>query len=259
MPAGVYGDVMRMLPAVLLFLLFPVLGRALESPTQEAAWQARRMLGEGVWSRVLRIENDDRHSPYPATVHALVFEMGGLLWFYTGMDGTQSFSLHRGRLEEEKREFGRLLRAVDPGFKRFTILPDTAPAWARDSAPLANGCFIDSLVALREALEQGEPVKQARLLTYYVKWRGRVTGHTVLVYTTDLGMHVVDKAAEREPQVFLGETDDGLELARRLLHPSLRHRLVTTRWFELISPSADDVGRAGWLAVLGAGSPALAG
>lgn len=167
------------------------------------------------------------------------FEMGGILWFYTGMDGTQSFSLHYGRLEQEKDEFDRLLRAIDPGFNRYEVLPEAMPIWANNRRPLRNGCFIDSVVALREALETGVPVKRARLLTYYLKHRGRVKGHTVLVYDTAFGLHVVNSSSEQPLEVFLHDTDDGWELARQLLHSSLRHRLVTTRWFELISPEVE--------------------
>lgn len=230
---------MRVLSVILLLVIFPVAGRAIDSPTKEAAWQARLMLGDGVWAKVLRIENDNPASPYPATVYATVFEMGGILWFYTGMDGTQSFSLHYGRLEQEKGEFDRLLRAIDPGFNRYEVLPEAMPIWASNRRPLRNGCFIDSVVALREALETGVPVKRARLLTYYLKHRGRVKGHTVLVYDTAFGLHVVDSSSEQPLEVFLHDTDDGLELARQLLHASLRHRLVTTRWFELISSEVE--------------------
>jgi hypothetical protein len=251
---------MRYLTASLLLAISPVVVGAIDAPTQESAWQARLMLGEGVWAKVLRIENDNPASPYPATVYATVFEMGGILWFYTGMDGTQSFSLHRGRVEEEKGEMDRLLRAIEPGFKRHDVLPDAMPVWAHDRGPLRNGCFINSLVALRDALEHGVPIKQARLLTYYLKRRGGVVGHTVLVYQTDLGLHVVDGPDKDSTPVFLHATDDGLELARRLLPSGQRHRLVTTRWFELISPAADADTRADWLVVVG-GPPgwALAG
>ena len=229
----------RVLTAVLLLAIFPVLGRAIDSPTKEAAWQARLMLGEGVWAKVLRIGNDNPAGPYPATVYATVFEMGGILWFYTGMDGTRSFSLHYGRLEQEKGEFGRLLRAIEPGFNRYDVLPEAMPAGAHNRRPLRNGCFIDSVVALREALETGVPVKRARLLTYYLKHRGGVKGHTVLVFRTALGLHVTDGSSGKPPEFFLHDTDDGLELARQLLHSSLRHRLVTTRWIELISPEVE--------------------
>lgn len=242
---------MRLLAVVLLLAIFPVMARAIDSPTKESAWQARLMLGDGVWAKVLRIENDNPASPYPTTVYATVFEMGGILWFYTGMDGTQSFSLHRGRLEEEKGEFDQLLRAIDPGFTHHEVLPEAMPVWASRRGPLRNGCFIDSLVALRAALENDVPVKQARLLTYYIKRRGGVVGHTVLVYNTDFGLHVVDGLADESSEVFLHDTDDGLELARQLLHPSQRHRLVTTRWFELISPDADENARADWLVGVG--------
>ena len=52
------------------------------------AQRARAMLGAGIWSRVIRIENVSAGSRYPATVYALVFELSGILWFYTDIDGT---------------------------------------------------------------------------------------------------------------------------------------------------------------------------
>lgn len=241
----------RLLTVVLLLAISPVSVRAIDSPTKESAWQARLMLGDRVWAKVLRIENDNAAGPYPATVYATVFEMGGILWFYTGMDGTQSFSLHRGRLEEEKHEFDRLLRAIEPGFRRHEVLPEAMPMWAHQRGSLRNGCFIDSLVALRETLAAGVPVTRARLLTYYLKRRGRIIGHTVLVYSTPLGDQVVDRAIDPSPRLFLNGTDDGLELARRLLPAGHRHRLVTTRWLELISPEAEALDRLWWLVALG--------
>jgi len=80
------------------------------------ARQARALLGPAFWSCVLRIENETRGGAYAPMLHALVFEFAGRLWFYTDANGTQSFSLHRGRLAEEKADFGPLLRDIEPGF-----------------------------------------------------------------------------------------------------------------------------------------------
>ena len=65
------------------------------------ARSAQAILGADVWSQVIRIENTGSTKKYPRTVHALVFEVAGILWFYQDGEGTQSFSLHRGRLEAE--------------------------------------------------------------------------------------------------------------------------------------------------------------
>ena len=45
-------------------------------------------------------------------LHALVFELAGMLWFYTAEDGTQSFSLRIDRLDAEKADFGPMLRDI---------------------------------------------------------------------------------------------------------------------------------------------------
>lgn len=66
----------------------------LRADSPASALAARAQLGEGIWSRTVRIENRSDDGRYPARLHALVFEFDGRLWFYTDMDGTQSFSLH---------------------------------------------------------------------------------------------------------------------------------------------------------------------
>ena len=98
---------------------------------------AQVLLGPGIWSCVIRIENDSRFSAYPRVAHALVFELDGVLWFYTDTDGTQSFSLYKHRLAEEKADFGPLLREIDRGFTSWKVVPSDAPAprLSRKEAP----------------------------------------------------------------------------------------------------------------------------
>ena len=90
------------------------------------ARSAQAILGADVWSQVIRIENTGSTKKYPRTVHALVFEVAGILWFYQDGEGTQSFSLHRGRLEAEKADFAPLLADIHPGFTRWTVVYGSA-------------------------------------------------------------------------------------------------------------------------------------
>lgn len=145
------------------------------------ARHAQVLLGSEVWSRILRIENITRDGRHPRELHALVFEFGGILWFYASHEGTQSLSLHVGNLEEEKRDLAPLLTAIEPGFRRWREV-DGRNVRVNSKARLPNGCWIESVVALRERIAAGEPVRQPRLLAYYVETPAGLAGHTVLAY-----------------------------------------------------------------------------
>ena len=176
------------------------------------ARRAQALLGPGVWSQVIRIENDAHPSRYPRTLHALVFELEGVLWFYTDTDGTQSFSLHRGRLAEEKADFRPLLRDIEPGFARWRVVPG-GPGEEHGEVP--NGCFIESVAAWRARLAQGGETAQPQLLSFYVDtWEGRI-GHTVLTYTTRKDQEVIDPEGPAAPRHFSAAlAGDPLALAR---------------------------------------------
>jgi len=183
------------------------------SPTLPHVRQAQVMLGSDTWSRIVAIENVAPRSEYPRELHALVFELAGLLWFYTPVDGTQSFSLHLNALAAEKADFGPLLRAIEPGFRawREVEAEDVGPSGAR----LPNGCFIESVVALRDRIEAGELPRQPRLLSYYIGTTSGLKGHTVLAYEKDDHIAVVDAAQpERTIRVPRSRAGDPLRLAR---------------------------------------------
>jgi hypothetical protein len=201
-----------------LLLLFTLLVAALpaqSSPDHVRMAQAR--LGPDVWSRVITIENDARRSPYPKIVHALVFELAGILWFYTATDGTQSFSLHQDNLAAEKADFGPLLREIEPGFARWTEAAPAGGAPADDGSPLRNGCFIESVVALRERVGRGAVVEAPRLLSYYAITSAGRSGHTVLSYRAGGRVEILDPAQRERTFVFpLAAGADPLTLARAL-------------------------------------------
>ena len=205
---------MQTLPRLLfwLLLLTPVL-RAQSS--LENARRAQLMLGEGAWSQVLRIENETRFSRYARTVYALVFELQGLLWFYTDADGTQSFSLHYNDLEAEKADFGPLLRDIEPGFTRWTVLGASEMAGVKPRAHLPNGCFIECLAIWRERAQHGEGAEEARLLSFYADPALRRNGHTVLTFREGDTVKLIDP---RRPTEVISVPEkraaDPMELAR---------------------------------------------
>jgi hypothetical protein len=179
------------------------------------ARQAQAMLGPEVWSQVIRIDNTARRSPYPHTLHALVFELEGLLWFYTDTDGTQSFSLKRGRLAEEKADFGPLLRDIERGFTHWSVVSDAPSAARAPRGSLPNGCFIQSVAASRAL---GAGVDHLQLLSYYVQTASGLRGHTVLTYEKRGHLGVFDPEEPERAQQFsktLGR--DPLALARAVL------------------------------------------
>src|SRR5580693_7597502 len=96
--------------------ILPLLGLAAslradvpQTETLRDAQRASAMLGPVIWKRVIVIQNSAPASPYPRTLGAVVFEMGGILWFYASVEGTQSLSQRFGRLDADKADFGPLL------------------------------------------------------------------------------------------------------------------------------------------------------
>lgn len=223
------------LAALIFSLLSPALRANAKSTAALAhARQAQAMLGADVWSQVIRVENDGKAKHYPRVVYALVFELADILWFYTDTDGTQSFSQHRGMLAEEKANYAPLLRGIDPGFAKWTVVDDRTPL-ATDAAPIPNGCFIESVVALRDRLLKGGEAVRPQLLSYYIETRSGLQGHTVLSYEANGVIEVVDSAQEGKRFTFSSALGtDALKLAR-----SLRGREVSAaRLFPIDWPAA---------------------
>jgi hypothetical protein len=153
--------------------------------------RAEAMLGPGIWTRGIRIENATAHGRYPETVHALIFELSGILWFYSDTDGTQSLSTHLGTAERDKADIGKLLLEIDPGFTRWVQLPP-GPVPDAGKRRIPNGCFIESVALLRERLELGLAANEPRLLSYYVRLPDGIHGHTVLQFRAAESQVVVD-------------------------------------------------------------------
>lgn len=205
---------------------------------------AQDRLGPDVWSRIVQVKNTGDRTRYPRQFYALVFEAGGLLWFYSDSDGTRSFSLHYHNLAVEKHDFAPLLRAIDPGFTSFAVLPGhSEPITPPPGGLLPNGCFIDNYVALRERIASGEPIERARLLVLYYTVGTSVHGHTVLVYHTPRGTFVLDATDTDRPAAQLSRhvSNDPLAVARQA-RPELditRARWVPTELPHAVLPLAD--------------------
>jgi hypothetical protein len=186
------------------------------------ARHARLLLGSEVWARTLEIAHRGTDRTYPRRFHALVFEYAGLLWFYYGGNGTQSFSLHLGRVEEEKREFGPLLRDILPAMTAWREVDDRGVT-VDLRRPLANGCWIESVAALRARLAAGERVERPRLLSFWREQGGRFEGHTVLAYERGERLVVYDPAQPRREREWpRAGGPEALEVARSIGGPTVR-------------------------------------
>lgn len=157
----------------------------------QAVRQAQRLLEPHTWTEVVRIENTAARSRYPRVVPALIFQLDNVLWFYTPADGTQSLSLYRDHAEADKLDVGSLLPAIDAGFGRWEVLPrvDYLPP---NQIRLPNGCFIESMALLFEKMDEGARIENPKLLSYYVALPDGIHGHTVLQYTSNGRIQIVD-------------------------------------------------------------------
>lgn len=190
----------RIIPLLVAWLVLASVAFAGERSSLENARRAQALLGADVWSQVIRVENTGSTARYPRTVHALVFELVGILWFYTDVDGTQSFSMHRGRLAADKADFAPLLRDIHADFKKWTVVPADPAARATGDGALLNGCFVESVANLRQRVLVGDDVRSPQLLSYYANG-SHTPGHTVLTYQTAEGVKVIDPIDPKRPIV----------------------------------------------------------
>jgi hypothetical protein len=217
---------------VLSFVLSAAVLRADESLVH--ARQAQALLGAAHWSRVIQIENVRPTPRYGKSVGALVFELENMLWMYVDSEGTQSLSQYPGRLAQDEADFGPLLRAIEPGFTRWTNPPPPAES-APAAKSLPNGCFIECVVLLRRRLASGEEAREPRLLAYYTRVKDGVHGHTVLEFRTREGLRVIDPEwPQRIIRVGTTPIRDAQDVAT-----FLRDDVVSARWLPL-----DDAARS---------------
>jgi hypothetical protein len=208
-----------------------------ENTSMLYARQAAAMLGPTLWKQVLRVHNTSKESRYPKSFGAVVFEMGGILWFYTATDGTQSLSIRLGRAKEDEQDLGPLLSNLDAGFTHWEADSGAHSPGEKSSIP-PNACFIQSVALLRSSLSLGIRVERARLLSYYVSYPTGLRGHTVLFLETDKGPTVIDPLMQRRPLHVRGaDTGDPKCVAY-----CIRHDVALARWVP-ISPGDFPVSR----------------
>lgn len=168
-----------------LLLAIPLRAGSLES-----AFRARELIGPGVPTRLVRIENHAAGpSRYPAEFHGLVISVADIVWLYTEFDGTQNLSFRRGRVAEDQANLGALLQAVEPGLQAFRDETDAAPAQPLPSAP-PNGCFVACLARWRELLQSANPPRAARLIACFPP--NRPSGHMLLEFRRGRHRYVFD-------------------------------------------------------------------
>lgn len=205
-----------------LFLLLVSLVVSLHGGSRESAFQGRALLGDKVWSRVLRIHNE-RAGPgsrYPAEFHGLVVAFEGILWLYTEFDGTQTLSLYAGRLGEDQANLGPLLRAIEPGLTRFADVTSEPPVVAPKTLP-PYPCFLACVARWRELQRLDLPPDRARLIAYYVT--GQRQGHMVLQYWKDGHRYVYDPERPREERALAPKVGEApLEVARAVYAYAVR-------------------------------------
>jgi hypothetical protein len=183
------------------------------------------MLGPTLWKRVILIKNASSESHYPRTLGAVVFEMGGILWFYTSTDGTQSLSIRRGHAREDEQDLGPLLTHIDSGFSHWEYDSGGAALDENGSAP-PNACFIQSIALLRHSLSMGVGAEHLRLLSYYVTYPTGMKGHTVLFLQSDRESTIIDPLAQRRPfLVRSANSGDPTSVAN-----CIRHDVALARW-----------------------------
>lgn len=181
------------------FLLLLMLSAPLFGGSRESALEARAMLGEGVWSRVIRITNERAGSAsrYPREFHGLVVAFEGILWLYTEFDGTQTLSQRAGQLEQDRANLGSLLRAIEPGLTSFTDVTALAPP-VLSSKPPPYPCFLSCVARWRMLQREKNPPERARLIAYYVAAQRQ--GHMVLQYWRNGERYVYDPEKPHEEQ-----------------------------------------------------------
>jgi hypothetical protein len=199
--------------------------------TLEYVQRAQYLLGCNAWSEVVRIGNSSPNGHYPRIVNALIFQLDSALWFYTPTDGTQSLSHFRGRVEADKRDLGPLLAAIDPGFTRWEVLPETA---GRPYPPerIPNGCFIESMAILFQKLANGARIEDPRLLSYYVALPGGIRGHTVLQFTQGGRILVVDPDKPTTiVKIRYANQEDPMSVVSRMRSDAAKARYLPLREF----------------------------
>jgi hypothetical protein len=208
---------------VLLVGLPVALGNS--SPRELAALvRAREVLGAESWAAALQLKATQ---PGRADDNALVFEFAGALWFYRPVDGTQSLSRHWNNVAADRERLLELLQGIDPTYQDYREYTASELATVPMlHGELPNGCFIESAGEARR-LARGAEAVNGCLLSYYVRTKDGLRGHTVLCYENTAGTHVYDPAVGRAKKVKpFSVRDQAMELARRIVPDALTRGLA---------------------------------
>jgi hypothetical protein len=220
-----------------------MLAASLHAGTRETAFQARALLGPGIWSRVLHIENENvgPGSRYPAEFYGLMVAFEGSLWLYTELDGTQTLSLYAGRLAADQVNPGPLLRAVEPGLVRFADVTAHQPARLPAGA-LPRACFIAAVAHWSQLQRMPVPPTRARLLAYYSPATRQ--GHMVLEYWRAGRRYIFDPdTPAAELRLARGLPDDPLEVARTVARAGRQKLPDRAMHFELHAATSQEFAR----------------
>lgn len=176
---------------------------------------ARRLLTEGSWSKILRIETREPGRARSSYSFGLVFELASALWLYQPEKGTQSLSTRLANTEKDKEELGLLLSEAVPNYQNWKEEKSEVKVPAR-YVPL-NACFIESVALLRSQRRKGVVMAETRLFSLYYTRQGRQFGHTVLYFESAGEAYLLDPAHPETPRRLNREQTQDKRLAAQVI------------------------------------------
>ncbi len=219
----------RILFVVLLtFCSFLSLGAA--TPLAQLA-KARNLVGPETWKMIVVLKHKEQGTAYPKCMEALVFEFNEVLWLYTPQRGTESLSLYKNNTEKDKKNLAPLFAAILPSMVLQREIAVTELPAEGEGSHLDNGCFIESIAALRCAMEGEGRLHKAALLSYYWQERGRLWGHTVLTYERGDGAYVLDPTVSKKPIRITKIAESNPVVVASNVHPGVT--VAKARFFDI--------------------------
>ena len=216
-------------------LLFTLLAACMAAvaPAFDAAGEvrlARERLGARTWSREVVLELGEATAVYPREVAALVFEYQGILWLYTPYDGTRSLAMLLAEARPDRVNLAGIIRPQLSTLVAVRGLPD-------DTRPVAvghlrQGCFIESLAALRREIASGAGIRRAALLCYFTLGDGMKGAHTVAFFETATQRFVIDASRSDVPiAISEGRARSAVSLAEAV---AAWGNITSARWLPVI-------------------------
>ena len=191
---------------------------------------ARERVGAKTWSREVLLELREATDVFPREVAALVFEYQGILWLYTPYDGTRSLALLLAGARPERVNLAGIIRPQISTVLAVRTLADEGRP--EPGGHLRQGCFIDSLAALRREISTGAGIRRAALLCYYTLGDGMKGAHTVAFVETATERFVIDASRSATPiEVAEGRTRSAQSLAAAVAPWG---EVTSARWLPVI-------------------------